>query len=141
MISKSFRKITKGVGFELDHKTSNRKQVILYTTLGDNDVNVTINCINNYIPSLFRNTETQVFFNKAIRKPFTLSNESWTTHRKPNDTAREFQIDINSASNINSPFYLIAAHQIRKHKDRILLTQTKIFQTIDSKILYLIMLQ
>ena len=42
---------------------------------------------------------------------FTLSYESWTTDSKPVDTAREFQIDISSASNINSPLYLIGTHQ------------------------------
>ena len=42
---KTFKKITKGLGFELQLKTSNEKNNILYTTLGGNDVNVTINSI------------------------------------------------------------------------------------------------
>ena len=49
---KSFKKITKGVGFQLDHRTSNRKQDNLYTTLGDNDINVTFNRISLFIPPL-----------------------------------------------------------------------------------------
>ena len=108
---RSFKKISKGLGFELDLRTSNRKQDILYTNLGDNDVNVTINSINLFIPQIIPSPETQVYFNEAISKTFTLSYESWTTDRKPVDTAREFQIDLSSASNINSPLYLIAAHQ------------------------------
>ena len=110
-IARSFKKITKGLGFELDLRTSNRKRDILYTTLGDNDVNVTINSISLLIPQIIPSPETQVIFNEAISQTFTLSYESWTTDRKPVDTAREFQVDISSASNINSPLYLIAAHQ------------------------------
>ena len=113
----SFKKITKGLGFELDLRTSNRKRDILYTTLDDDDVNVTINSISLYMPQLIPSPETQVIFNEAISQTFTLSYESWTTDRKPVDTAREFQVDISSASNINSPLYLIAAHQKTQRLD------------------------
>ena len=114
---RSFKKITKGLGFELDLRTSNRKQNILYTTLGDNDVNVTINDISFFIPQIIPSPETQVFFNEAISKTFTLSYESWTTDRKLVNAAKEFQIDKSSASNINSPLYLIAAHQKTQRPD------------------------
>ena len=69
-----------------------------------------------FFPSIL-SPETQVIFNEAISKTFTLSYESWTTYRKPVDTAREFQIDISSASNINSPLNLIAAHQKTQRQD------------------------
>ena len=114
---RSFRKISKGLGFELELRTSNRIQDILYTNLGDNDVNVTINSINLFIPQIIPSPETQVYFIETISKTFTLSYESWTTDRKPVDTAREFQIDISSASNINSPLYPIAAHQKTQRPD------------------------
>ena len=114
---RSFKKISKGLGFELDLRTSNGKQDILYTNLGDNDVNVTITSTNLFIPQTIPSPETQVYFNEAISKTFTLSYESWTTDRKPVDTAREFQIDISSASNINSPLNLIAAHQKTQRPD------------------------
>ena len=110
-VARSFKKITKGLGSELDLRTSNRKRDILYTTLDDDDNNVTISSIGSFIPQLKPSAETQVIFNEAISQTFTLSYESWTTDRKPVDTAREFQLDISSASNINSPLYLIAAHQ------------------------------
>ena len=97
-------------------RTSNKKRDILYKTLGENDVNVTIISINLFIPQIIPSPETQVQLNEAISKTFTLSFESWTTDRKPVDTAKEIQVDISSASNINSPLYLIAAHQ-KKHKD------------------------
>ena len=108
---RSFKKITKGLGFELDLRTSNKKRDILYTTLDDDDVNVTITSISLFIPQLIPSPEAQVIFNEAISQTFTLSYESWTTDRKPVDTEREFQLDISSASNTNSPLYLIAAHQ------------------------------
>ena len=114
---KSFKKITKGLGFELDLRTSNRKQDILNTTLGDNDVNITINSNNLFVPQIKPSPESQVYFIEAISKTFTLSYESWTTDRKPVNTAREFQVDISSASNINSPLYLIAAHQKTQRPD------------------------
>ena len=100
--ARSFKR-TKGLGFELDLRTSNRKQDILYTTLGDNDVNVTINSISLFVPQIIPFPETQYIFNEAISKTFQVSYEFWTTDRKPVDTAREIQIDISSASNINSP--------------------------------------
>ena len=101
----------------MDLRTSNRKRDILYTILEDEDVNVTIKSIDLCIPSLIPNTETQVFFKEAITKSFTLSYESWTTDGKPVDAAREFQIQISSASNNNSKLYLIAAHQKTQRPD------------------------
>ena len=115
--AKSFKKITKGLGFELDLRTSNKKRDILYTTLGENDFNVTIIFISLFIPQIIPSPETQVYFNEAILKTFTLSFESWITDRKPVDTAKEFQVDISSASNINSPFYLIAVQQKTQRPD------------------------
>ena len=108
---KTFKKITKGLGFELQLKTSNEKQNILYTTLGGNDVNVTINSIYLCIPSLVPSAEQQQMFNEAIRENFTLSFDAWVTDRKPVNTGNEYQLDIGSASNINIPLYLIVAHQ------------------------------
>ena len=54
---------------------------------------------------------------ELISKKFSLSYESWITDRKPVDTAKEIQLDISSASNINSPLYLIAAHQKTQRPD------------------------
>ena len=56
-------------------------------------------------------------FNEAISQSLTISSESWTTDQKPVNTAKEFQVDISSASNINSPLYLIAAHQRTQRLD------------------------
>ena len=113
----SFKKITTGLGFELDLRTSNRKRDILYATLGDDDVYVTINNISLFIPQITPSPETQVYFNQAISESFTLSNEFWITDRKPVDTAEECHIDISSASNIVSPLHLIAPHQLTQRPD------------------------
>ena len=108
---KTFKKITKALGFELQLKTSNEKQSIIYTTLGGNDINITIISIYLYIPSLVHSAEQQQMFNEAIRENFTLSFDAWVTDRKPVNTGIEYQLDIGSASNINIPLYLIVAHQ------------------------------
>ena len=110
---KTFKKITKGLGFELQLKTSNEKRNIIFTSLafGENDINVTINSIYLYIPSLVPSAEQQQLFNEAIRENFTLSFDAWVTDRKPVNTGNEYQLDIGSASNINIPLYLIVAHQ------------------------------
>ena len=70
-----------------------------------------------FIPQIITSPETQLILNEALLKTFTLSHESWTTDRKPVDTARDFQIDISSASYINSPLFPIAAHQKTQRPD------------------------
>ena len=114
---RSLKKKSKGLGFGLDLRTSNRKRDILNTTLEDEYVNVTSNSISLFIPQIIPSPETQLYFNESFSKTFTISCEFWTTDRKPNDTARDFQVDISSASNINSPLYLIAAHQKTQRPD------------------------
>ena len=111
------KNITEGFGFELVLRATNRKRDILYTTSGDEDVNVTVNNISLFIPQIIPSPEPQVYFNEPISESFTLSYESWTTDRKPIDAAKEFQIDFSSASNSNSPIHLIAAHQLTQWPD------------------------
>ena len=67
-VYKTFKKTTKGLGFELQLKTSNEKQNIIYTTLGGNDGNVTINSIYLYIPIFFSSAEQQQIFIKQKEK-------------------------------------------------------------------------
>ena len=110
---KTFKKITKGLGFELQLKTSTEKRNILYTNLGfgGNDVNVKISSIYLFIPSLVPSAQQQQMFNEAIRENFILSFDAWVTERKPVNTGNEYHIDIGSSSNKNFPSYLIVAHQ------------------------------
>ena len=81
------------------------------------DVNVTINCISLFIPQTTPSPETRVLFDEDISQSLTLSYESWTTDRKPIGASKEFQIDLSSASNINSSLYSIAAHQKTQRPD------------------------
>ena len=50
-------------------------------------------------------------FNNSIKNNFSLKFDSWTSERKVVNTQLEYQVDIGSAQNINSPKYLIIAHQ------------------------------
>ena len=60
---KSFKKVTKNLGFHLMLKTKDL-QVILYTSMAD-DIKVTFNSLNLYIPNLLPSVETQLMFNEA----------------------------------------------------------------------------
>ena len=106
---KTFKKITKGLGFQLTLKTINL-QDILYTTIGD-AINVTINSLYLFVPTLIPDAATQSMFNNSIKNNFSLKFDSWTSERKVVNTQLEYQVDIGSAQKINSPEYLIIAHQ------------------------------
>ena len=106
---KTFKKITKGLGFQLTLKTPDL-QNILYTTILD-DIDVTINSLHLFVPTLIPDAATQAMFNNSIKDNFKISFDSWTSLRNIVDTDLEHQVDIGSAQNINSPKYLIAAHQ------------------------------
>ena len=106
---KTFKKITKNLGFHLIFKM-NDLQDIVFTTIAD-DINVTINSLYLYVPQLIPSTSTQVMFNEAIMNNYTITFDSWYTERKISIDGRELQVDIGSAQNINGPKYLIAAFQ------------------------------
>ena len=106
--SKTFKKITKNLGFHITLKT-NDLQNIIFTTLA-NDINVRINSLYLFVPILTPNSETQVLFNESIKNNYTLTFDSWYTERKI-VTDGEFQVDIASSQSTNSPKYIIAAHQ------------------------------
>ena len=106
---KTFKKITKNLGFHLIFEM-NDLQDIIFTTIAD-DINVTINSLYLYVPQLIPSTSTQVMFNKAITNNYTITFDSWYTERKISNDGGELQIDIGSAQPINSPKYLISAFQ------------------------------
>ena len=72
---KTFKKITKNLGFHLSFET-NDLQDIIFTTLGD-DINVTINSLYLFVPVSIPNTETQVMFNESIRNNYIITYDSW----------------------------------------------------------------
>ena len=102
-------KITKQLGFQLTLKTADL-QHINFLTLGDN-IKVNFDKLFLHVPIFNPAAETQTMFNDCIKNDFTLSFDAWSTDRKTVDTQLECQVDIESAQNIISPKYLIAAHQ------------------------------
>ena len=106
---RTFKKITKNLGFHLKFKM-NDLQDIIFTTIAD-DINVTINSLYLFVPKLLPSTTTQVMFNEAIMNNYTITFDSWYTERKLSNDGRELQVDIGSAQQINSPKYLISAFQ------------------------------
>ena len=77
-------------------------QIIIFTTLA-NDINVTINGLYLFVPILTPNSETQVLFNESIKNNYSLAFDSWYTERKIVTDGGEFQVDIASSQNTNSP--------------------------------------
>ena len=106
---KTFKKITKNLGFHLKFKM-NDLQDIIFTILA-NDINVTINSLYLFVPILIPHTQTQVMFNEAIMNNYTITFDSWYTERKISNDGRELQVDIGSAQHNNSPKYLTSAFQ------------------------------
>ena len=110
---KTFKKVTKNLGFHLQFKT-NDLQEIIYTSMTD-DIDVTINNLYLYVPNLIPSVETQLMFNEATQNNYKISYDEWFTERRIiSDTIT--QLDIGSSQNVQSPKYLIGAHQT---KDRI----------------------
>ena len=106
---KTFKKITKNLGFHLKVKM-NDLQDIVFTTIA-NDIFVTINSLYLYVPQLIPSTSTQVMFNEAIMNIYTITFDSWYSERKISNDGRQLQVDIASAQGINSTKYLISAFQ------------------------------
>ena len=106
---RTFKKITKGLGFHLKLKMTDLQDIV-FTTIA-NDITVTINSLYLYVPQLIPSTSTQVMFNESIMNNYTITFDSRYTERKISNDGRELQVDIASAQNINSPKYLISAFQ------------------------------
>ena len=98
---KTFKEITKNLGFHITLKT-NDLQNIIFKTLA-NDINVTINSLYLFVPIITPNSETQVLFNESFKNNYTLTFDSWYTERKIVTDGGEFQVDIASSQSTNSP--------------------------------------
>ena len=111
---KTFKKVTKNLGFHLTFKT-NDLQNIIYSSMAD-DINVTINNLYLYVPNLIPNVETQVMFNEATQNNYKISFDEWYTERRIiSDTIT--QMDIGTSQHVNSPKFLNGAHQTRIRAD------------------------
>ena len=105
---RSFKKITKNQGFHIVFRTADLQDII-FTSIANN-INVTINSLYLFVPTFIPSTETQLMFNESIQNNFRIIFDEWFTERRVvSDTITK--IDIGSAQSINSPKYLITAHQ------------------------------
>ena len=105
---RTFKKVTKYLGFQLMFKI-NGLQDIIYTSMAD-DINVTINSLYLFVPNLIPSVETQLMFNEATQNNHEISFDEWYTERRIISDLL-VQHDIGSAQQVNSPEYLISAHQ------------------------------
>ena len=105
---KSFKKITKNLGFHIIFRTADLQDII-FKSIGVN-INVTINSLYLFVPTFTPSTETQLMFNESIQNNYRIFFDDWFTERSVvSDT--KTQIDIGSAQQVNSPKHLIACHQ------------------------------
>ena len=132
---KTFKKVTKNLGFHLTFKT-NDLQDIIYTSMTD-DINVTINNLYLYVPNLIPSVETQVIFNEATQNNYKIIYDEWFTERRIiSDTIT--RLDIGSSQNVQSPKYLIGAHQTRDRIDAPISTKNvAIFDNLDLRKYYI----
>ena len=74
------------------------------------DINVIINSLYLFLPNLIPNVETQLMFNDATQNNYKISFDEWYIERRLlSDLLVEH--DLGSAQQVNSPRYLISAHQ------------------------------
>ena len=111
---KTFRKVTKSLGFHLMFKT-NDLQNIIYSSMAD-DINVTINNLYLYLPNLILSVETQVMINEATQNAYKISYDEYFTERRVISN-QITQLDTVSSQKVNSPKYLVGAHQTRARAD------------------------
>ena len=80
------------------------------------DIIVNFNNLYLYVPNLIPNVETQVMFNEATQNNYKITFDEWYTERRViSDTIT--QLDIGTSQHVNSPKYLIGAHQTRTRAD------------------------
>ena len=105
---KTFKKVTKILGFIITFKTANLQDTI-YTSMAD-DTNVTIKSLYLYIPNLIPSVESQLMFIENTQNNYKISfDESYTERRIITDLLVHH--DIGSAQNVIQPKYMICAHQ------------------------------
>ena len=68
---KTFKKVTKNLGFHITFKTANLQNIIYTTIPAASQLNDTINSLYLFVPFLIPNTETQLMFNMNLFKIIT----------------------------------------------------------------------
>ena len=107
---KTFKKVTKSLGFRITFKTANLQDIIYTTIAAATPIVVTINSLYLFVPCLIPTTETQLMFNESIQNNYQIFFDEWYTERRI-VADQIFQVDIGSAQSVNSPKYMICAHQ------------------------------
>ena len=134
-ICKSFKRVTKNLGFHLTFKT-NDLQDIIHTSMTD-DINVTNKNLYLYVPNLISSVETQVMLNGATQNNYKISYDEWFTERRILSHTIT-QLDIGSSQNVQSPKYLIGAHQTKDRIDGAISTKNvAIFDNLDLRKYYI----
>ena len=72
---KTFKKITKNIGFHITSKTAYLRDII-FTSIGNN-INVMILSLSFFIPFYIPSTETQLMFNESIQNKYRISHDGW----------------------------------------------------------------
>ena len=111
---KTFKKVNKNLGFHLTFK-ANDLQDIIYSSMAY-DINETSNNLYLYVPNLIPSVETQVMFNEGTQKNCEISFDEWYTEQRIISDTKS-QLDIGTSQHVNSPKYLIGAHQTRIRAD------------------------
>ena len=111
---KRFKKVVKNLGFHIVMKTADLQDII-NTSMTD-DINVTIKKLYLFISNPVPSVENQLMFSEATQNNYKIYFKEYFTERR---VISDFLVehDIGSAQQVNSPKYLISAHQT---KDRIL---------------------
>ena len=107
---KTFKKVTKNLGFRITFKTANLQDIIYTTIAAGNQIKVTINSLYLFVPLLIPTTATQLLFNESTQNNYRIIFDEWYTERRI-VADQILQVDIGSAHSVNSPKYMICAHQ------------------------------
>ena len=77
---KTFKKVTKNLGFHIMFKTANLQNIIYRSKA--HDIDVTINSLYLFVPNLIPSVETQLMFNEATQNNYKISFDKWYTERR-----------------------------------------------------------
>ena len=125
---KTFRKVTKNLGFHVTFK-ANDLQDSIYTSM-DDDISVTNNSLYLYFPNLIPTVEAQLMFNEATQNNYKISFDEWYTERRV-ISDMIFQLDIRSPQQVNSPKYVVCAHQTKDRANTPKKINIAIFDNLD----------
>ena len=127
---KTFKKVTKNLGFHLLLKTNDLHDII-YTSM-DDDIIVTIKYLYLFVPNSIPSVETQLMFKETTQNNYKISFDEWYTERRILSDMI-IQHDIGSAQQVNSPKCLICAHQTKETKGEPLLNPFISYPDIKTK--------